>query len=379
MQHQTDFVPGRELSERFFHRAVAPILERHFPGLRYGAGRLGKGSEVLGFDTPQSMDHDWGPQVGLYLGEDVYSDELRTDVSRTMAEELPFDIDGYSTHFESLEIDGGRMAPTHLRPISHKVRVGTARAFFTAYLGVDPLLTRGLTPPEWLAIPAQHLRTVTDGVVFRDDLGELERARAALSWYPRDLWLYLLAAQWRRIEQEEAFVARCGDVGDELGSRIVTARLVREVMRLCFLMERQYVPYTKWFGTAFARLSCARRLQPSLEAALTVDTWREREQHLSTAYILVAGLHNALEITEPLAVEVSNFHNRPYRVIHGGRFYTAIQRRIADPEVLRLPRAAGATTQWVDSTDVQWSHWFGPLRGLYSQVGELERAWHIPR
>jgi hypothetical protein len=46
---------------------------------------------------------------------------------------------------------------------------------------------------------------------------------------------------------------RCAEVGDELGSRVVAARLVREVMHLAFLLEQQYLPYSKWLGTAFAR------------------------------------------------------------------------------------------------------------------------------
>jgi hypothetical protein len=39
-----------------------------------------------------------------------------------------------------------------------------------------------------------------------------------------------------------------------LGSRIVAARQVRELMRPGFLLERNYWPYPKWFGTAFGRL-----------------------------------------------------------------------------------------------------------------------------
>jgi hypothetical protein len=192
VQQVPDFIPGRRLNEYFFIRAVAPILERHFPSLRYGAGRLGTGSEVLGFDTPQSRDHDWGPRVTLFLQEDHFSADLRASISDIMANELPFEIDGYPTHFESPEIDGGHMAHTDARPIVHKVRVTTARSFLLGYLGVDPLLQRQLTPTEWLAIPEQHLRTVTSGPVFRDDLGELECARTRLQWYPRDVWLYVL-------------------------------------------------------------------------------------------------------------------------------------------------------------------------------------------
>jgi hypothetical protein len=375
VQHLPDFISGRLLSERFFTRAVAPILARHFPDMRCAAGRLGTGSEILGFDTPQSRDHDWGPQVTLFVDEVQFSTNLQVHIRDIMANELPFEIDGYPTHFATPEVDGGRLTATDRRPISHKVRATTARSFFLDYLGIDPLLTRDLTPTEWLAIPEQHLRTVTRGPVFHDDLGELERARARLAWYPRDVWVYLLAAQWRRIEQEEAFVGRCGDVGDELGSRVVAARLVREVMHLCFLMERQYAPYSKWFGSAFAQLACAPQLQPILSKVLGATTWREREAQLAAAYTLVATMHNALQLTEPLPAEVSSFHNRPYQVIHADRFWKALTARITDAEVRRLPRAVGSTSQWLDSTDAQWKHWYGPLRRLYLEVAELEQLW----
>jgi len=50
--------------------------------------------------------------------------------------------------------------------------------------------------------------------------GALARARLALRWYPPDVWLYLLAAQWRRVAQEEAAVEslaeRLNDVRDQL-------------------------------------------------------------------------------------------------------------------------------------------------------------------
>ena len=55
-----------------------------------------------------------------------------------------------------------------------------------------------------------------------------------LNYYPRDVWLYMLAAQWKRISQEEAFVGRAGDTGDELGSQVVAARMVREIIKRRF-------------------------------------------------------------------------------------------------------------------------------------------------
>jgi hypothetical protein len=61
------FVPGVELCGRYFHDLVEPILAREFPDLRYSAALIGYGSEILGFDTPMSTDHNWGPRVLLFF------------------------------------------------------------------------------------------------------------------------------------------------------------------------------------------------------------------------------------------------------------------------------------------------------------------------
>jgi hypothetical protein len=153
----------------------------------------------------------------------------------------------------------------------------------------------------------------------------------------------------------------------------LSERFYHEGVRLCFLMEPQYAPYSKWFGTAFSRLECAARIGPSLTAALGAGTSSERERHLSTTYEAVAEIHNALGLTEPLPTRVSPFFDRPYLIIHADRFCEALEARISDEEVKRLPRHAGSTSQWADSTDVQtYPHWFGPLRAVYEDVGRRE-------
>jgi hypothetical protein len=132
------------------------------------------------------------------------------------------------------------------------------------------------------------------GAVYHDGLGELEPVRQALAWYPRDLWLWQLAGQWRRIAQEEHFPGRAAEVGDDLGRRVLVARLARDLMRLCFLLERRYALYSKWLGSAFARLESAAAVGPLLTAALTADRWPAAEQALVGAYREVAGRHKRL-------------------------------------------------------------------------------------
>src|SRR5258708_18276347 len=98
-------------------------------------------------------------------------------------------------------------------------------------------------------------------------LGELSQARARLAWYPRDVWLYVLACQWQRVAQEEAFPGRCAEADDELGSAIVTARLASALMRLCLLMRLRLPPYGKWPGPALPRPPRPAAIAPSLAAA----------------------------------------------------------------------------------------------------------------
>jgi hypothetical protein len=325
------FVPGRELSTRLYREAVLPVLSRHFPGLPHGAALIGTGSEVLGFDTARSTDHDWGPRLQLFLADTSVGERL----SDVLAAELPPTVAGWSTNLVRV---GERR---HLReadgPVEHGIEVTTASAWLVERLGFDPLA--GVSAVDWLGTPTQVLAEVTGGVVLHDGLGELTAARRALAWYPDDLWRYVLACQWQRISQEEPFVGRCREVGDELGATVVAGRLVRDLMRLCLLMARVYPPYGKWLGSAFARLSCGARLGPVLLAG-----------DLPAAYELVAGLHNDLGLTEPVDPSTRLFHDRPYRVLGADRFAAALMSTVADPDLRALP-PVGAIDQFVDSTD----------------------------
>ena len=59
----TEFVSGIDLARMFYIEVVRPLIE----GRTHSAARLGSGSDVLGFDTPRSTDHGWGPQLHLFV------------------------------------------------------------------------------------------------------------------------------------------------------------------------------------------------------------------------------------------------------------------------------------------------------------------------
>ncbi len=348
-----DFIPGLKLDELFYREAVKPVLEDEFPDLSYSAALIGSGSEVLGFDTEMSSDHHWGPRVMLFLGDDD-CERYKDSIHDTMRHKLPHAVHGYPTNFSAPDPnDGGvqLLQATDSGLVNHRVELFTLRGFFKDYIGYD--VDSEIGAADWLTFPEQMLRTITEGKVYHDGIG-LQVVRDKFTYYPHDVWLYLLASGWARIGQEEHLMPRAGQVGDEIGSMLIGARLVRDLMRLCFLMEKVYAPYPKWFGTAFTRLKCAGELSPLLRRVLLAESWQEREKHLSAAYEYAANMHNALKITEPLPAQASSFHERPFMVIHGEVFAEALQAKISDPEVKRIAsgRLIGSVDQFSDSTDV---------------------------
>lgn len=300
------YVSGLELSRRLFVEIIGPALADDHPNLDYSAALLGRGSEVLGYDDAQSADHDRQPRVLTFLrdGEPV------EPVAATVRRAVPERFDGF--------------------PTDHRVQ--PLRAYVHGQLGVDQ--DHQPTVRDWLSLSEQRLLMFTAGEVFHDGAG-LQPVRDRYAYYPRDVWLYLLSTAWWRVHPEANLVGRTGQVGDELGSALIGADLVRGLMQLCFLIERRYAPYPKWFGTAFARLPGAATLQPLLRSVLGAEHWREREEALIAAYREVAARQNALGLTEPVPTELVQLWDRPFRVLWGD-FPAALQAEIRDPEVLDL-------------------------------------------
>ncbi|ONI87527.1 hypothetical protein ALI144C_09070 [Actinosynnema sp. ALI-1.44] len=307
-------IKGIELSRRFYREAVEPVLRGNFGDVPHAAARIGTGSEVLGFDTERSSDHEWGPRLQLFLSA---GDSRAADVSQALSEQLPKTFLGYPTNFVATDTERIRSMSYTDGPVYHRVDVTDARTWFAENLGFDPLAE--IT--AWLTTSTQTLAEVTGGAVFHDDIGEVTRARERLSWYPEDVWREIMARHWQAIAKKEAFVGRCGEVGDEVGSAVVAARQVRILMRLCLLMSRRYPPYAKWLGSAFAQLS----LDIDFMRVLTASTWHEREAHLAVAYTRVAELHNGLNLTEPLDPATRLYYERPFQVILGDRFANALR------------------------------------------------------
>ena len=331
MTGNPSFIPGLTLNREFFAEIVRPLLAAHYPQLHYAAGRLDHGSEVLGFDTPTSTDHDWGPRLQLFVAEK--DEPLIPELRALFDTRIPPSFRGYATHFGE--------------PSWHHVTLTTPERFFRNYLGCVP--SPNVAPQQWLTLSEQKLATIRSGELCHDDLA-LDAYRALIRYYPEDVWLYLMASQWMKIGQEEPFVGRCHQVGDDLGARIIAARLVHTAMHMCFLLTRTYAPYSKWFGTGFANLPGISPVKQALSRAISTADQDERESSLCEAYELLAAMHNALGVTPPLDTATRPFYSRPFVVIDGGRFARTIQDVISDPDIRRLP-LIGSVNQLSSTVD----------------------------
>ncbi|GAA1741158.1 DUF4037 domain-containing protein [Isoptericola hypogeus] len=323
---------GTDLARRYYDDVVAPLVLGRFPGLPHAAARLGSGSDVLGLDDATSRDHDWGLRLTLLVPGDTVA-----EIDDLLASALPDTFDGHPTRFGTTWHPEGR----------HQVEVASAGDFVVSRLGVDA--TRPLTTADWLGLTGQAVLEITAGPVFTDTDGTLTATRARLAWYPDDVWRYAVAVDWDRLVQELPFVGRTGQRGDDAGSRVVAARMARVVMHLGFLLERRWPPYSKWFGSLFARLPRAGAAMPALERALAAASWEQREDGLCEAVEVVHGLQEQVGL--PVAERaVAPFWDRPFRTV--APVSDLVAAAIDDPGVRGLPRGVGTVEQWVDDVAV---------------------------
>lgn len=345
------FIPGLQLNRLFYHEVIQQLLKVYFPKLKYSAALAGNGSDVLGFDTETSMDHYWGPRGLLFFSESDYS-RVKADVDGMFRKRLPYGFKGFPTNFTPSKHRYiiKPMKSVSRGAVNHMIQFFTIRAFFEHFLGFNPY--RKIFQKDWLTFPQQSLLEVTGGEVFYDGLAELIKIRGKFAFYPHNVWLYLLRSQWAKIADEISFQARSGEEGDELGSQILASRMAENIMRMAFLMEKKYAPYSKWFGAAFLRLKSSEELTPFLMTALNSIDWRERQECLGGALQALGRMHNKLRITSPQPTKLEDFYGRGYTVLDVGRYITAIDRRIENPKLKKMKYPIGGIDQFIGHSHI---------------------------
>jgi hypothetical protein len=345
-------VKGLELARTFYAEVVGPSL-----AVPHTACLVGEGSEVLGYDTERSADHEWGPRVQIFVQPAAVA-SVRAHLDTT----LPESFHGLPTRWFSLARGG----------VAHHVEVDTAEDWLSQHL---PTLPADPDLAGWLAAPQQHLLQLTAGEVFRDDLGELTRRRHTYQWYPDDVWRWIIASQWHLIGNAEPLLGRCVETGDHRGARLLTAHLCRLIMEMAFLQHRRYWPYPKWFGHGFAALPVSERLGSLLDEALDSRPSLRDDGPVQRALLQLAAAHNDLRISESVPPLIADFAvgvndaSRPFPVLNTADLIGATVGSMADARLANLPRV-GTLDQLTHGDDqlINFTSWPSSLAGTYRQM-----------
>jgi len=277
----------------------------------------------------------WGPRFYLFLNESDMP--LKRDIEDAFGRGFPYTYKGCSVNFSAPAPGGNGMRyPESITegPVSPLVFIHTPDGYINEYLGTSEL--DGLTALDWISFSEHRLLSLTSGKIFRDELN-MRKTLDKLKYYPEDVRLYLIASNWSLIAEEQAFVRRCFDVGDDLGSSLVCGRIADRLMRLAFLYCGQYAPYSKWFGTAFSKLPVGEAIKNAVYRAVTASDIKTREDSITAAQLLTAELHNNSGLTEYVGVKIESYYERDIKVIFGEKIASAAMKKLAGTDFEKYP------------------------------------------
>ncbi len=277
-EEASELESGRAISQRFIHECLWPLLGRELPGStnRLAIAIIGIGSDVTGLDDEISRDHHWGPRANiLILPEDTQ--DLVPQVESVLARSLPKSFEGFPIHVDNTIMTG--------------VCCSAIDRFFEYFLGTAKLPQSNA---DWISLTEVDLYHVTSGLVAIDEPGEITRRRDHLSYYPDVVWKKRIADWCMYITGRDApyNMHRVIRRDDLVTARIYRAAYCKQVMELCFALNRQYSPYTKWLNRLYRGLPrFVDEIAPLIDDIITCDDFeRAVQQMISANYVLAEAI-----------------------------------------------------------------------------------------
>ena len=250
---------GLELARRFYAEHGAPMLEEQFGeyvGL-IAVGLVGSGSECFGFDDEISRDHDFEPGFCLLLPDEDVVDRRTAFLLERAYAKLPREFMGFRRAAYD-PVGGNRHGVLR---IGEFLLEKTGRA------------DGKLSMADWFSIPEQSLAEVTNGEIFRDDLGLFSKIRCELSYFPEDVRLKKLAGNLLLMGQSGQYnFDRCMRRGERAAAGLALCEFVTSALKCIFLLKKHYMPYYKWSFRALRELGVEASLYNGLEYLLTGES-----------------------------------------------------------------------------------------------------------
>ena len=223
---------GLELAKSYYETYGREMISASFSDIenRIAIGLVGEGSECLGFDDSISLDHDYEPGFCMFLTDEdeaVYGFKLQRAYNT-----LPKEFNGFKRNLVN-PVGGARHG------------VFSISGFYSKYLGYNNVPD---TIEKWLYTPPSMFLNVTNGNVFRDDLGEFSKIRNAISQgYPEDIRLKKIAANTIFAAQSGQYnYARLLKRQDVGGCILCLNEFVKRIISIVYLLNNKYEPFYKW-------------------------------------------------------------------------------------------------------------------------------------
>ncbi len=240
---------GLALCKQYYETYVRPMIEAQFGAYadKIAVGLVGEGSDCFGYDDELSRDHDWGPDVCLWVTDETY--EQIGEALQQAYEQLPDTFLGYK-RTRSARGNGRR-------------GVLTISTFYRRLLQADEW-----EEIDWQQVSDASLAAAVNGDIFRDEEGVFSAFREKLlQGYPEQIRYLKLAESVARFSQTGQYnYARMLGRGDSVTARILLADCMKEAMKLQHYIEGKYPPHNKWLYRSLQDTAGGKKLCEFLNA-----------------------------------------------------------------------------------------------------------------
>lgn len=222
---------GLELSRKYYEAFGKPVFEKNFAYLweHIAVGMAGDGSECLGFDDENSVDHDFGPGFVIWVDAEVSEEDI-VKLQRAYSL-LPREFMGLK-RLETKEGAG---------------RVGVIRIsdFLKKATGFDHF-PQGIT--EWQETVDEDLLLFINGEIYEDRGDIITSLRNSIERdQPYYVYFMKLAVALEKMAKYGQYsYGRALKRGDKVTALMAKADFIEASMKAMHIIAQKYAPYKKW-------------------------------------------------------------------------------------------------------------------------------------
>lgn len=222
---------GLALAKAYYEYHGKIGLEKNFGEIvdLLAIGLVGEGSECLGLDDDISQDHDFGPGFCIFIPKKLAAKYA-----------LPL-----QTFYDQLPKSFMGMQRQTTKQGKNRVGVMVIEDFFARLTGSS---YGPQTFQEWLQADENGLLCASNGEIFYDPSGYFSSIYHSIqNYYPQDVYLTKLALTLTLMAQSGQYqYPRCLKRKDEHAALLYVNEFINHTLQCLFLINRKYMPYTKW-------------------------------------------------------------------------------------------------------------------------------------